>query len=421
MLPEEELLTDQYLRRELGFNMVRKQNQTIVLTLVSSLMLFLLSSATAAPLDEGYPKDTAAPGRTCPMAVEGFKTVSEYSGKTLVCTVIAGVKKWWIEGDALPVDAPVQDSNGTGSTNVPKIPDIQVTHTYNLSAKAIATMKISENVIYAAQSPSQHLDIYMPKGVAKPPLVVWIHGGGFVFGDEDVMKFDEAAKLLEVFIKNGIAVASVNYRLAQEATFPAGGVDVKRAIRFLRANANKYGYDPKKFATGGDSAGGYFALMAAITGDQASPFDDATDPNRKTSAAVSTVIDLFGNADFFEMASNNLTYPCDQSKNPWPMEPGNIHPWFGDTTDLKVQAAMKSAGLYPYLKNSKAVPTFYIFHGADDCSVSPYDSKNLDKAVKAKKAKSTYVLVPGAIHGGAGVWTAVMKAVPAIKKTLQGK
>ena len=401
--------------------MGRKLSQAIVSTLASTLVLFLLSSATAAPLDDGYPKDTAAPGRTCPMADEGFKTVSEYSGKTLVCTLIAGVKKWWIEGVPLPVETPAQIPNGTGGTNVPKIPDIQVTHTYNLSAKAIATMKISENVVYATQSPSQRLDIYMPKGVAKPPLVVWIHGGGFVFGDEDVLKFDEAAKLLEVFIKNGIAVASVNYRLSQEAAFPAAGVDTKRAIRYLRANASKYGYDPKKFATGGDSAGGYLALMAAITGDQSSPFDDATDPNRKTSAAVSAVVDLFGNADFFEMSANNLKYPCDQSKNPWPMEPGNIDPWFGDTTDLKVQAAMKSAGLYPYLKNSKAVPTFYIFHGSDDCSVSPYDSKNLDKAVKAQKAKSTYVLVPGAIHGGAGVWTAVMKAVPAIKKTLQGK
>jgi acetyl esterase/lipase len=79
---------------------------------------------------------------------------------------------------------------------------------------------------------------------------------------------------------------------------------------------------------------------------------------------------------------------------------------------------MKSASMYPFLKNSKARPTFYIFHGLDDCSVSPHDSMNLDKAVKALKGKSTLTLIPGAIHGGAGVWTAVMKAVPAIKKSL---
>ena len=389
--------------------------RALCLTLISTLAFTILAPATAVNLDDGYPKDTAAPGRTCPMAEEGFKTVSEYSGKTLVCTMINGTKKWWIQGDPLPGAAPASTGTGTGTGTVP---EIQVTHTYILPAKSLAKMKVSENVVYATQSPSQHLDLYMPKGVVKPPLVVWTHGGGFVFGDEDGMRFDEEAKLLEVFIKNGVAVASVNYRLAQEALFPAAGVDTKRAIRFLRANASKYGYDPKKFAAGGGSAGAYLALMAAITGDQPSPFDDATDPNRKVSAAVSVVMDLFGNVDFFEMADNNVKYPCDQSKNPYPMAPGNIHPWFGDITDPTVQAAMKSGGLYPYLKSSKALPAFFIYHGLDDCSVSPQDSKNLDKAAKALKAKSTLALIPGAIHGGSGVWTAVMKAVPAIKKSM---
>jgi acetyl esterase/lipase len=279
-------------------------------------------------------------------------------------------------------------------------------------------MKIFENVTYASKSPTQHLDIYMPKGVVKPPLLIWSHGGGFVMGDDDFMKFDESAKLLELLTKSGIAVASINYRLSQEALFPAAGVDVKTAIRFLRANASKYGYDPNKFATGGDSAGSYLALMAGITGDQASPYDDPTDPNRNVSAAVKVVIDLFGNVDFFEMSANNLKYPCDQSKNPFPVADTKMHPWFGDTTNSKVQAAMKSGGLYPYIKSSKALPTFYIFHGSDDCSVSQYDSKNLDKAVKAVKATSNLTIVPGAIHGGAGVWSALMKAVPAIKKTV---
>ena len=389
--------------------------RALSVTLISTLAITFLAPATAANLDDGYPKDTAAPGRTCPMAEEGFKTVSDYSGKTLVCTMINGTKKWWIQGDPLPEAAPAGTST---STSTGTVPEIQITNTYLLPATSLAKMKVSENVIYATQSPSQRLDLYLPKGVVKPPLVVWTHGGGFVFGDEDGMRFDEEARLLEVFIKNGIAVASVNYRLAQESPYPAAGVDTKRAIRFLRANASKYGYDPKRFATGGGSAGAYLALMAAITGDQPSPFDDATDPNRKVSAAVSVVMDLFGNVDFFEMADNNLKYPCDQSKNPFPMEPGNIHPWFGDITDAKVQAAMKSGGLYPYLKSSKALPTFYIFHGSDDCSVSPYDSKNLDKAIKARKGKSTLALIPGAIHGGAGVFAAAMKAVPAIKKSM---
>jgi acetyl esterase/lipase len=391
--------------------MGRKPGVLLLFILISVLGLSLLAPATAANPDDGYPVDTAAPGRTCPTADEGFKTVSTYSGKTLVCTLIGNVKKWWIEGEPLPAES-------TGNNGV-AVPEIKIEHTYTLPAQSIAKMKIFENVPYATQSPSQRLDLYMPKGVVKPPLLIWTHGGGFVFGDEDTMKFDEPAKLLEVFMKNGIAVASINYRLAQEATFPAGALDTKRAIRFLRANASKYGYDPKKFATGGDSAGGYLALMAGITGDQATLFDDPTDPNRKVSAAVSAVMDAFGNADFFEMDLNNAKYPCDQSKNPFPVATGNIHPWFGDVTDPTVQAVMKSGGLYPYLKRAKSLPTFYIFHGLDDCSVSPYDSKNLDKALKVAKAKSNLTLIPGAIHGGAGVFTAIIKAIPAFKKTLK--
>jgi acetyl esterase/lipase len=379
-----------------------------------------LTSQAHANLDDGYPEGTAAPGRTCPGAAEGYKTVSEYSGKTLICTLINGEKKWWIEGDALPAPEPTPSQGPTGSNAgaTSATPEIQYTPKYKLPAKALATMKVFENVVYASESASQRLDIYMPKGVSNPPLVVWTHGGGFVFGDEDFMKFDESAKLLEVFIKNGIAVASVNYRLAQEAMFPAAGRDTKSAIRYLRANASKYGFNPKKFATGGDSAGSYLALMAAITGDQRTVFDSPTDPNLKVSAAVSLVIDLFGNADFFEMPANNAKYPCDQSKNPFPAAVGNIHPWFGDITDYAVQVNMRAGGLYPYLKKSKPLPAFFIFHGSDDCSVSPQDSKNLDKAVKALKGKSVLTIVPGAIHGGAGVWTAVMKAVPTIKKFL---
>jgi len=395
---------------------------------IFSLALSLIAPANAANLDDGYPEGAAAPGRTCPNNPEGFELLSEYSQKTLVCTLINGEKKWWIKGEALPTPAPTPSmgsnsgsnsgstSNNGGSNSA--APEIQYVPKYKLPASSLSLMKVYENVVYASTSASQRLDIYLPKGIKNPPLIVYTHGGGFVFGDEDFMKYDEPAKLLEVFIKNGLAVASVNYRLAQEAMYPAAGIDTKSAIRFLRANASKYGYDPKKFATGGDSAGSYLALMAAITGNQSSPFDDPTDPNRKVSAAISLDIDLFGNVDFFEMASNKIKYPCDQSKNPFPETGGNIHPWFGDVTSPTVQASMKAAGLYPYLKSLKVLPTFFIFHGLDDCSVSPYDSRNLDKMVKSLKGTSVLSLIPGAIHGGAGVWSAVMKAVPAIKKAL---
>ena len=413
-------------RFEFGLQqLASRRNPFLALVAASTLVISFLYPANAENLDFGYPQGIPAPGRTCPNTDEGIKIVSEYNGKILVCTMINGAKKWWIEGDPLPTSNSSEKSGNDssqsqiGGVSPQTTPVNEYTPTYKLSAGALTKIKVFENVKYSTLSPAQRLDIYMPKGVSKPPLLVWIHGGGFVFGDEDSMKYDDSAKLLEVLAKNGIAVASVNYRLAQEGMFPAAGKDVKMAIRFLRANANTFGFDSKKFATGGDSAGAYLALMAAITGDQASIFDDQADPNRKISARISTVLDLFGNVDFLEMSSNKAKFPCDQSKNPFPGPEGNVHPWFGDMTNLDVQSSMKSAGLYPYLKKSKSVPTFFIFHGLDDCSVSPHDSINLDKAVKLLKGKSALALIPGEIHGGSGVWAAVMKAVPAFKKTVR--
>ena len=70
------------------------------------------------------------------------------------------------------------------------------------------------------------------------------------------------------FRDHGYACASVNYRLAQEAAFPADVEDVKSAIRFLRANAEKYGYDPGNFAIWGESAGGYLSVICGASNDE---------------------------------------------------------------------------------------------------------------------------------------------------------
>jgi hypothetical protein len=249
---------------------------TLGLLLIASSLSIVPVSSAANP-DDGYPEGQAAPGRTCPNNDEGSKQVSAFSGKTLVCTLISGQKKWWIDGEPLPVapPKPVEPAKNSGpaETSDDNMPP-GFKHSYELPAKSIAKMKIIEDESYSAIDSKMRLDIYLPKGVVKPPLMIWVHGGGMVFGNENAVKYDESAKLLEVLIKNGIAVASVNYRLATEVPYPKTGQDVKTAIRYLRVNAAKYGFNPKKFAVGGDSAGGYLALMAAITGNQKTLFDD---------------------------------------------------------------------------------------------------------------------------------------------------
>ena len=391
----------------------------LLLTVVS---LSITPVTNAANPDDGYPEGQAAPGRTCPNNDEGFKQVSAFSGKTLVCTLIAGVKKWWIEGEALPVapSKPAEPSKPADTSKPAETTDDNMPpgfkHSYNLPAKALVKMKVFDDESYSAIDSNMRLDIYLPKGVAKPPLMIWIHGGGMIFVNENTIKYDESAKLLEVLIKNKIAVASVNYRLATQVPYPVSGQDVKTSIRYLRANATKYGFDSKKFAIGGDSAGAYLSLMAAITGNQKSLFDDPADPNLKTSASVSAVFDLFGNANVLTMTENKIKYPCqDKSDFAYGSDP-KMSIWFGDVTLPENREKVDSANLYPFLAKNKSLPSFFIFHGTADCSVSKYDSIELDSKVKALKGKSVLKLSPGENHGGPKIWVEANKQVPALAK-----
>ena len=166
-----------------------KPKSLLCLSLISALTIAFSTPANGANPDDGYPQGVSAPGRTCPNAPVGDVVVSEITQKSLVCTLIDGQKKWWVKGEPLPA------ATG-GSTD--KAPEIVYIPKYKLPAKALAKMKVYENVTYANKTATQHLDIYMPKGVVKPPLIVWTHGGGFVIGNDDFMKFDESAKWIQV-------------------------------------------------------------------------------------------------------------------------------------------------------------------------------------------------------------------------------
>ena len=160
------------------------------------------------------------------------------------------------------------------------------------------TGKSYEKVPYSDASPTDYLDLYVPDSSEPMPLLICVHGGGFVYNDSQSR---QAVLMYQYFRANGYAVATINYRLADEARFPLPLSDVKAAVRFLRANANQYGYDPDKFAIWGESAGGYLASMAALTEDgeyEDVKFigEDALDGH--VSGKVSALVDFYGILDF---------------------------------------------------------------------------------------------------------------------------
>ena len=113
------------------------------------------------------------------------------------------------------------------------------------SSASNASERIIKNVEYAMIDKHRlALDLYLPDGVTSPPLVLWIHGGGWKSGSRKDCK-------IRWMTDHGFAIASISYRLTDQAIFPAQIHDCKAAVRWLRANRKTYGYSTEKLAVAG--------------------------------------------------------------------------------------------------------------------------------------------------------------------------
>ena len=127
------------------------------------------------------------------------------------------------------------------------------------------SVKNSELDIQYGKLPEHLLDLYLPEAGSKPyPVMFYVHGGGWTMGSKTMAFLNGVIGLIE----HGYAVISVDYRLAPQTTFPEFLFDVKTAVRWARANADKYGFDASRFAMAGDSAGGHITLMMGFTADR---------------------------------------------------------------------------------------------------------------------------------------------------------
>src|SRR5574344_446079 len=123
------------------------------------------------------------------------------------------------------------------------------------------------DVKYGNVSPTQTIDIYLPNDAKGPtPVIVDIHGGAFMLKKITSRDANEL-EVVNAGVKHGYAVISMNYRLSGEARFPRAVNDVKAVIRFVRANAKKYNFDPDKVVSWGGSAGGNLSAMLGTTGN----------------------------------------------------------------------------------------------------------------------------------------------------------
>jgi acetyl esterase/lipase len=249
------------------------------------------------------------------------------------------------------------------------------------------------DLAYATISDAQKLDLYIPTTGSGPfPVVIMVHGGGFMMGD----KSDGAGLTgVDQLLAAGYAVASINYRLSSEAIYPAQIYDAKAAVRFLRANAAEYQLNPDKFGAWGASAGGSLVSLLGTTCGVAE-LEGAELGNAEQSSCVQAVIDWFGPIDFLKMDEQFAGTACPQT-----------HDAANSPESMLVGAAIQTVPDLVATTNPMNYITaddapFFIENGTADCNIPPVQNKNLADALSAVIGADnvTYVSLEGAGHGG---------------------
>jgi len=162
-----------------------------------------------------------------------------------------------------------------------------------LSTELPSGVKAQLGLVYARyEKREMHLDLFQPKSKGFFPAVILVHGGAWITGNH-AMENPFAMELA----RRGYVAATIEYRLSNEAKYPAQIHDLKASVRWLRANAARYHIDPNRIAAVGASAGGHLvALLGATNG--MSNFEG--DGNPKTSSTVQSVVDIDGPATFID-------------------------------------------------------------------------------------------------------------------------
>lgn len=235
-------------------------------------------------------------------------------------------------------------------------------------------------------SKSQRLDLYVPKDAQTPlPLVVWIHGGAWRSGDKG------GAGPAVGLLRFGYVIASINYRLSQEAIFPAQIEDCKAAIRWLRANAKKYNVDPDRIGVWGGSAGGHLVALLGTSGDVKEL--EGQLGNLEQSSRVQAVCDWYGPTDFTRFGPDQK---ADEDHRPQNNNDPQavVEQLLGPPEGRKEQARLAS----PVTFVGKDDPPFLIMHGDKDPVVPCEQSKILHDLLQKAGVSAELVIVKGAGH-----------------------
>ncbi len=251
-------------------------------------------------------------------------------------------------------------------------------------AIAAAAPKVQADIQYATSASGEplRLDLYLPEGAAGAPLIVWVHGGAWENGNKTAMP-------LEPVIERGFALASLDFSPASKAPFPGQVHEIKAAIRYLRAQAARHGYDARRIAIAGASSGAHLAAVVG-TSNGHEQLEGTLGDHRGESSEVHAIVSYF--------AATNLTTILAQS-TPFGLrirEPALLRLLGAPPKDDESLARLAS----PVFQVDRNDPPLLLLHGDQDPQMPINQSHELAGAYKAQGLPADFIVVHGAAHGG---------------------
>lgn len=238
---------------------------------------------------------------------------------------------------------------------------------------------------------SLKLDLHLPDA-DDAPLVVWIHGGGWRNGSKERCHVGWLPE-------HDYAVASISYRLTDKASFPAQIHDCKAAVRWLRANADKYGYNTERIAVAGSSAGGHLAALLGTTSN-VKELEGNVGGNLEQPSNVNAIVDYFGPTDF---VLRTKTQPQKTVPKNAP-----VSLLLGGPADEKVEVARLAS---PVSHVTADDPPLLIFHGKKDKTVYIGQSERIVEEYQKVKRPVTLHVLENAGHGGQAFYSGASREV----------
>jgi acetyl esterase len=220
-------------------------------------------------------------------------------------------------------------------------------------------------------------DVLVPTGAGPHPVLVYLHGGGWVAGSPKTHR-----KLAMRFAEAGYLVVNVDYRLAPEAAFPGPFDDCVFAVRWAAENAARYGGDPRRMALGGDSAGGN--LTAAVAGHLAS---DSSAPKLRAALLI------YGVFDFARIGEPTPNVPMPDPEQAKKMIELMVHSYLGVDPSAEI---LRDPRVSPFHAAAKLPPSFLVVGTADPLMAQ---QQSLAEALAQAGIEHESVILPGMPHG----------------------